>query len=185
MKKPSRIVLAVLCIISASCGNKQMETTFDKQESNIQSIVNSLTKGKDEATTDYNNGSVRVTVVHGEGEELKADGAVSFYYAGFYISGAQLSNGNLFATNYDTFARSVRWNITDSTAFDIKTVSLAKDYADDIVEGLRNGLPGVRAGDECYILFSGKHGFGKRKVANVPAKAALAYHLWIKSVTND
>ena len=185
MKKSSRILLAVLCIISASCGNKQLETAYDKQESNIQSIVNSLTKASETATTDYNNGSVRVTVVHGDGAELQEGGAVSFYYAGFYITGAQLSNGNLFATNYDTFASSVRWNVTDSTAFNIKTISLDKDYADDIVEGLRNGLPGVKAGDECYILFSGKHGFGKRKVANIPANAALAYHLWIKSVTND
>ena len=182
MKELTRIALAALCILSASCGKKQMETTYEKQESNIQAIVSSLTKDNSNATTEYLNGSVRVTLTHGEGAELREDGAVSFYYAGFYISSTKISNNTLFATNYDTFASSARWSVTDSSAFDIKTVSLAKD---DIVEGLRNGLVGVKAGDECYVLFSGKHGFGKRKIANVPARAALAYRLWIKSVTND
>ena len=182
MKKLTRIVLASLCILSTSCGSNKMETTYDKQESNIQAIVSSLTNDNKDATTEYLNGSVRVTVAHGEGESLREDGAVSFYYAGFYISSSKISNSNLFATNYDTFASSARWAITDSSAFDIKTVSLAKD---DIVEGLRNGIIGVKGGDECYVLFSGKHGFGKKKIGNIPARAALAYHLWIKSVTND
>ena len=182
MKELTRIALAALCILSASCGKKQMETTYEKQESNIQAIVSSLTKDNSDATTEYLNGSVRVTLTHGEGEGLREDGAVSFYYAGFYISSTKIGNNTLFATNYDTFASSARWSVTDSSAFDIKTVNLAKD---DIVEGLRNGLVGVKAGDECYVLFSGKHGFGKKKIANVPARAALAYRLWIKSVTND
>ena len=180
MKKLANIALGILCILAVSCEKK--ETTFDKQESNIQSIVTSLTKANADAVTDYNNGSVRVTVVHGEGAALQEGGAVSLYYAGYYISGANLSSSNLFATNYDTFANSARWKVTDSTAFDIKTISLAKD---DIVEGLKNGLIGVKGGDECYILFSGKHGFGKQKIANIPSNSALAYHLWIKSVTND
>ena len=182
MKKLAHIALGIFCILAASCGSKQLETTYDKQESNIQAIVNTLTKDQESATTDYNNGSVRVTLVHGDGEELKEGGAVSFYYAGFFISSSRISNSNLFATNYDTFANSVKWTVTDSTSFDIRTINLAED---DIVEGLRNGLIGVRGGDECYVLFSGKHGFGKKKFANIPSRSALAYHLWIKSVTND
>ena len=180
MKHLSVIAFGILCILAASCEKK--ESSFDKQESNIQAIVASLMKANEDATTDYNEGSVRVTVVHGDGQALEKGGAVSFYYAGFYITGSSLNNGSLFATNYDTFASSARWTVTDSTAFDIKTVSLAKD---DIVEGLRNGLIGVKGGDECYVLFSGKHGFGKHNIANIPPDAALAYHLWIKSVTND
>lgn len=182
MKKLAIITLGIIWFLASSCEKKQMETAYEKQESNIQAIVNSLTKANADATTDYNNGSVRVTTVHGEGQELQEDGAVSFYYAGFIITSSSLSNSNLFATNYDTFASSARWAVTDSSAFDIKTISLAKD---DIVEGLKNGLIGVKGGDECYVLFSGKHGFGKHKIANIPSNAALAYHLWIKSVTND
>ena len=33
---------ALLALLSASCGKKQLETTYDKQESNIQKIVESL-----------------------------------------------------------------------------------------------------------------------------------------------
>ncbi len=174
--------LLSLGIIAWSGCTKQLESAYDGQEKSIQSIVQSLERSTPDASTEYLDGSVRVTVTHGEGEALKEDGAVSFYYAGQYISGSSLSPSTLFATNYDVYANSVGWKITDTTAFKIRTVNLAKD---DLVEGLRNGLAGVKAGDECYVLFSGKHGFGKKKIANVPSRAALAYHLWIKSVSNN
>ena len=106
---------------------------------------------------------------------------MAFYYAGYFISGNNLSNSNLFATNYETFANSIKWNVTDTTSFEIMTIRLDES---DIVEGLRKGLPGVNGGEECYILFNGKRGFGKKKIANVPSNAALAWHLWIKSVSD-
>ena len=40
-------------------------------------------------------------------------------------------------------------------------------------------------GEECYVLFSGKLGFGSRIVGTIPRNSALAYHLWIKSVSNN
>ncbi|MBQ8060442.1 MAG: FKBP-type peptidyl-prolyl cis-trans isomerase [Bacteroidales bacterium] len=176
------VIAAALLLIAASCGKKQMETTYDKQESNIEAIVASLEKSNADATTEYNKGTVKVTVVHGNGEALEDGGAVSFYYAGFYINSTRLNNSNLFATNYDTFANSAGWALSDSSSFTISTIKLGED---DLVEGLRNGLVGVRGGDECYVLFSGKHGFGKRGIAGIPSNSALAYHLWIKSVSND
>ena len=180
MKRFLTIVSMALLVLS--CGKKQLETTYDTQEKSIQSIVESLGKSNPDATTEYVKGSVKVTVVQGEGEALQEGGAVSFYYAGYQISGTSLSSGNLFATNNEEFAGSIGWRVSDSTSFAIKTIDLSKD---DLVEGLRNGLVGVRGGDECYILFSGKHGFGKKNVGNVPPRAGLAYHLWIKSVSND
>ena len=183
MRRPAHIAFPIALAFMACCGcTKQLESSYEGQEKSIQSIVESLGRSNPDATTEYLNGSVKVTVVHGEGEALKEDGAVSFYYAGQYISGSSLSSSTLFATNYDVYANSVGWRITDTTAFRICTVNLAKD---DLVEGLRNGLQGVKAGDECYVLFSGKYGFGKNKIANVPSRAALAYHLWIKSVSNN
>ena len=176
------VVLSAMCLIAVSCGNKQLETSYDRQESNIQKITESLTSSNKDATVEYIDGTVKVTVVHGDGEALKEDGAVSFYYAGFYISGTKLSNSNLFATNYDVFANSAKLNITDSTAFQICTVKLDDN---DLVNGLKKGLVGVKGGDECYIMFSGKYGFGKKKIGNIPPGSALAYHLWIKSVSNN
>ena len=182
MNRFTVIFLSMLLLLAASCTKKQLETTYDKQETNIQKIIESLTKANEDATVEYNKGSAVVTVVHGEGESLAENGAVSFYYAGYVVSGGSLANSNVFATNYETFAKSIRWNVTDSTSFNIKTVKLDED---ELVEGLKNGLVGVKGGDECYVLFSGKHGFGNKKVGNVPASAALAYHLWIKSVSNN
>ena len=182
MRRYVVILLSALALLAVSCDKKQLENTYDTQETNIQKILESLTKANEDATVSYNNGSSVVTIAHGEGDALSENGAVSFYYAGYTVTGSTLSNGNVFATNYETFANSIRWKTSDSTAFNIKTVNLAQD---DLVEGLKNGLVGVKGGDECYVLFSGKHGFGKKKVGNIPANAALAYHLWVISVSND
>lgn len=173
---------AAISLLVFSCDKKQLATVYDNQEKNIEAIANSIASSAEDATVERNNGSVRVTVVKGEGAPLDEKGAVAFYYAGYFISGSSLNNTNLFATNYETFAKSARWNITDSTAFDIATLRLGED---EIVEGLKNGLVGVKGGEECYILFSGQHGFGKKKIGNLPSYAALAYHLWIKSVSNE
>ena len=116
-----------MTLLVASCNKKQLETTYDKQETNIQKIIESLKKANPEATVEYIKGSAVVTTVHGEGESLAENGAVSFYYAGYVVSGASLANGNVFATNYETFAKSIRWNVTDSTAFNISTVKLGED----------------------------------------------------------
>ena len=176
------LVSSVIALVFASCGDKQFDSLYDGQEKTIDGLVENLTRGKDDATVESNNGSIRVTVVHGEGTPLSETGAVAFYYAGYYITGNSLSGSNMFATNNESFANSQRWSTTDTTAFAITTIKLGED---EIVEGLKNGLVGVKGGDECYVLFSGKRGFGKKKIANVPAHSALAYRLWIKSVSND
>ena len=180
-----RLTLLVSCaiasLLAASCDKKQIESMYDKQESNIEGLIESLTKRTPEATVERNDGIVRITVAQGDGATLSDNGAVAFYYAGYVISGKTLSSGSLFATNYETFANSVGWAVSDTTAFDIMTLRLDDC---DIVEGLKKGLPGVKGGDECYILFNGKRGFGKKKIANIPANSALAWHLWIKSVSD-
>lgn len=175
-------ISVIIAFIATSCGDKQLDSLYDGQEKKIQSLVTNLTRNNNDATVESNNGSVRVTVVHGEGAPLSETGAVAFYYAGYYITGNSLSSSNMFATNNESFANSQRWSTTDTTAFAITTIKLGED---DIVEGLKNGLVGVKGGDECYVLFSGKRGFGKKKIANIPSNAALAYRLWIKSVSND
>lgn len=182
MKAYSIILSACLAavILAASC-NKSLENTFDNQETKLEGIVSSLTSTNDTATVAYQKGSIRVTVVPGSGDSLSSKGAVSFYYAGYYVTGTTISSNNLFATNYDVFANSLNWAVTDSTILAIKTLDLSKD---EMVEGLRNGLTGVKGGEECFILFSGKHSFGKHQTGLIPANSALAYHLWIKSVSD-
>ena len=182
MRRLSLIGLCVIAaLLAASCDKKQLESMYDTQEKYIEAITTSLTNSNPEASVDHNDGIVRITIAHGDGAELGENGAVAFYYAGYYLSGNKIDNSNLFVTNYEDLANSVNWAISDSTAFGIMTIRLD---GSDIVEGLRKGLPGVKGGDECYILFNGNHGFGKKKIANIPRNSALAYHLWIKSVSD-
>ena len=54
-----------------------------------------------------------------------------------------------------------------------------------MVTGLRNGLVGVKGGEECYILFSGKYGFGNKQSGTIPANSALVYHVWVESLSNE
>lgn len=175
------LVVPLLPLLVVSCAKTEVENAYSRQDSNIESIVKSLTDNNKEATVDYFDGVVRVTVAPGEGEALQSDGTVSFYYAGHCISGSSLSSNNLFVTNSKEFAESNNWTVTDSTIFEVSTVNLAKDA---LVKGLKKGIVGVRPGDECYVLFNGKYGFGKHTTGNVPGNSALAYHLWITGVTN-
>ena len=52
------------------------------------------------------------------------------------------------------------------------------------MEGLRKGLLGVKAGEICYIVFSGKYGFGDEIIGSIPANSALIYQIWVESLTD-
>ena len=189
MKKSTRILIAALsaaCLIPA-CNKEAVQLAYDKQENNIASFVDAQLKADTTATVTYKDGVVRV-VLHDtlarEGllaDTLRTGGTVSFYYAGYTLSGASVSNGNLFATNHQKTADAAGWRLSDTTAFKIQTLTLDNK----LLEGLQRGLEGVRNQDECYILFSGKYAFGSRKQGTIPARSALVYHIWVNSISND
>ena len=172
---------AVLMILSVSCTKEQRKSMLTKQESNIESFTKSILLKVDTAYVVQHKGVTRVVVVPGQGDSLET-GLVSFYYAGYVLSSASLSASNLFATNSEDVAASSKWELSGENQFDILTLNIDNE---DIVEGLRYGLEGVRAGQECYILFSGKYGFGKKPLGTIPANAALAYHVWVESIANE
>ena len=58
-----------------------------------------------------------------------------------------------------------------------------KEY--ELVPGLRSGLIGVRSGEECQILFTGKYGFGNKAFGTIPANSPLVYRIWVESISND
>jgi FKBP-type peptidyl-prolyl cis-trans isomerase len=43
----------------------------------------------------------------------------------------------------------------------------------------------VKAGEECEILFCGKYGFGNSTFGIIPANSALAFKIWVVSVSNE
>ena len=87
----------------------------------------------------------------------------------------------MFATNHKETADNAGWRISDTTAFHIQTLTLD----DRLLDGLQRGLEGVRNQDECFILFSGKQGFGSHAQGTIPARSALVYHVWVNSIFNE
>ena len=192
MKKSTCILIPVLLLavfsgIFPACTKEAVQMAYDKQETNIANFVEAQLKADKTATVTYKDGVVRVVLhdtLHREGlmaDTLRSGGTVSFYYAGYTLSGASVNSSNLFATNHRKTADAAGWRLSDTTAFNIQTITLDNH----LLEGLQRGLEGVRNQDECYILFSGKYAFGSRKQGTIPARSALVYHIWVESISND
>lgn len=173
-------------LLMSSCVKTQLETTYNKQEEQIDKyIAGKMTVTNEDGGTDTlrvvrNGGSNRLVLKEGTGEPLTADGHVSFYYAGYTFSGS-VSAANMFATNMLSVAEEAGWRAED-VEDDLYEISM--DEA-DLTEGLRKGLEGVRTGEECEIMFSAKYGFGNKTLGIIPAKTALLYRIWVIEVTND
>lgn len=187
--KTLAVAILTMCITATSCVKEKLENTYNNQENRIDQFIEKnryvKTTVDGETVTDtlrvaYNGGSSRLITKEGEGEELRSNGTIAFYYAGYTFNGS-ISNSNLFTTNHQETAASAGWNLTDKS-YEILTINL-QDY--ELINGLFNGLTGVRAQEECMILFSGKYAFGKRALGIVPANSALVYKIWVESISND
>lgn len=185
----NKITIALLMIVAmtgVSCVKEQLETTYNKQEEQIDKYIekNMIVKndagGSDTLRVVRNDGSNRLVLKEGTGEALEADGYVSFYYAGYTFSGS-VSSANMFVTNKYNIAKAAGWQ-GEEEEYTLYEISF-KDS--DLIPGLKNGLEGVRAGEECEILFSAKYGFGNKTLGAIPAKTALLYKIWVVGVTND
>ena len=169
---------------AGSCVKEQLEATYTKQEDQIDSyITKNMTVSDGEGGTDTlrvvrNGGSNRLVRVEGTGEELREDGHLGFYYAGYIFNGGPSS---LFVTNHQATAEQAGWNLTDAD-YALWEINITET---ELIDGLRKGLTGVRAGEVCEIIFSGKYGFGNTTFGMIPAKSALLYRIWVVSVTNE
>lgn len=176
-----------LCVILSSCifpscTKEAVKNSWAAQEKTIENFLNSMTSKDTTAYVINNKGTERLVITDGQGEELGSKGTVSFYYAGYILKGSSVSSSNLFSTNNKDIATSASWNLSDTTAFNIETINLGES---DLIDGLRNGLVGVKGGEECYIVFSSRYGYGKKIFGTIPSNSALAYHIWVESVSND
>ena len=183
----NRIYMFLLsCLALVSCVKEQLEVTYNKQEDQIdQYITRSMVVKNQDGGTDTlrvvrNEGSNRLVKVEGSGEELTGNGHVGFYYAGYIFNGGANASG-MFVTNHQATAEQAGWNLTDPD-YALMEINITEA---DLLDGVRKGLMGVRAGEECEIIFSGKYGFGDNTFGMIPAKSALLYKIWVVSVTND
>ena len=178
--KANIIILAIALICGSSCVKQQMELTYAKQEDKIDSYVKSRMASSPDATLTRNKGTNRITLVQGEGEALTESGIVAITYSGYSFSGS-ISQSNLFATNDSQVAESASWQEPEN-GFEPLMLDMKNDQ---MLEGLRNGLLGVKAGEECEILFSGKYAFGKKPFGIIPANSALAFKIKIEGLSNN
>lgn len=199
MKINNIFFVIVLCLAASSCIKEKLETTYKKQESQIDSYLSKSNTAKrdstivyeDGTTKDttwtenleivYNKGAARLITKKGTGPQLSEDGAVSFYYAGYVFKGSAPSPATLFATNHQTTAETSSFEVTDAD-YSLLEVNMAEA---ELLEGLRDGLVGVRSGEECEILFTAKYGYGNRTFGIIPANSALLYRIWVVGVSND
>lgn len=166
------------------------DTTFVGDEMNIDTLIAGIelkykTEKRDTVVTDslrvvYNGGSTRLVWTEGSGPMLEPEGSVSFYYAGYTFKGS-IDKNNLFVTNHQATAESSNFILTDPD-YSLYEINLGET---ELIEGLRDGLIGVRAGEQCDILFSGKHAFGNSVFGIIPANSALAFKIWVIGVSND
>lgn len=195
MTNSQKIRLVAACAAVAllsGCTEQELETTYSSQEDRIDSFIERLMNSETPPVrVVHNNGSNRIVL--GEytpaddtdmnyTEELTESGTVSFYYAGYIFSGSTPTSSNLFATNNQDVAAEAGWELTN-VDYNILTVNMSDKNV--LVEGLRNGMIGVRGQDTCYVVFSGKYGFGDKAVGIVPANSALLYQIWVESISND
>lgn len=191
---------------AASCVKDKLEETYSRQETQIDtyltrnrvvkrdSIQIIITPNADDPTKNdttkvkvewedtldvvYNNGAARLIKTEGTGPELTENGAVSFYYAGYIFSS---SPSTLFATNHRETAEGAKFELTDAD-YELIEADMTKAK---MIDGLRNGLIGVRSGEECEIVFSGKYGFGDEIFGTIPVNSALLYKIWVVGVSNE
>ena len=175
------LILILFCLSSVSCIKQKLETTYNSQESRIdQYIEKNRISGEDTLRVVYYGGSSRLVTKEGEGQELNSDGNIAFYYAG-YVFGGSISNSNLFTTNHEPSATAAGWELSEEES-KILTINI-KEY--ELLPGLKNGLIGVKGGEECQIFFTGKYGFGNKAFGTIPANSALVYKIWVESISND
>lgn len=200
------LIFAFICLIAGSCVKEKMETIYSKQDTQIDAYIakarvvkrdsirlditpnaedpakNDTTKVKveweDTLDVAYNKGSVRLIKTEGTGPGLEEGGAVSFYYAGYVFTS---SPSSLFATNHKETAAGAGFTLTDEE-YQLYEADMRNN---ELLEGLRNGLIGVRSGEICEIAFSGKHGFGNEIFGTIPVNSALLYKIWVIGVSNE
>lgn len=170
-------LIASIMLSGTACTKKNLETTYARQEENIDNFLKQKLKIVQQENPDaeiiHYKGSNRLTLKQGTGEPASANSIVTITYAA-YIFQTGISNSNLIGTNSEDIAVNANWVTTDMN-FEPVTLNLGKDR---LIEGLKNGLVGIKSGEECYIVFSGKYGYGKKKHGNIPANSALLYHIW-------
>lgn len=188
------LVSAFLVTASIGCATENRNLTYAKQEESIDKYISSNFSDESKYIISRCNGSNRITVIPqpedpqdpqaasaaSQTDTVRANSTVTFDYAA-YILESTFPPRTLFSTSIEEIAQAAGlWG--DDTTFTPVTVNVKTG---DLLEGLRRALPGAAQDEECYILFSGKYGFGYLDINKVPKMSPLIYHIWIRKIENE
>lgn len=186
MKRSTVIVL--LLVLLAACTKQSLQTTYDKQITNIESFLTAQMNKDPKATLVKREEGIYRLNLHDtldlelhRTDSLEWGGKVALYYGCFTLTSSSLTTANLVATNLKELAQTAKWTLTDESIFKLDTLTLDNT----LLPGLAEGLKGVQPLDEGYILFTGKYGYGKTERGTIPARSALAYYFWIENISNE
>lgn len=175
------LLISASFLALAACTKQSLQTTYDKQTGYIENFVRTQMANDPTATLTRNGGAYRVILkdtLDPTRDSLGWGQRVSLYYGCFTLQSASLSASNLVATNLESLATQAHWTLSDASRFKLDTLTLDNT----LVRGLADGLAGVQPGDEGYILFTGKYGYGKTERGTIPALSALAYYILIEEI---
>ena len=177
MSRQIHIMIAALVTLAGafSCANEDKKLTIADQEAAIDSYI---TQNYANNTVVRRNGSNRVildsTSVNIPDSLMYGD-SLYFYYAGYIFTN---SPSRLFSTNnYDVAEES--GFVISNRDYSVRKILYNKGC---MVNGLENGMYGVKDGGHYLILFSAQYGFYDSYVYNIPKLSALAYEIWVDRV---
>lgn len=176
MRTIRHIMIAVTAAAGLiSCANEDKKLTIADQEAAIDSYI---TQNYANNTVVRKNGSNRVildsTSVNIPDSLMYGD-SLYFYYAGYIFTN---SPSRLFSTNnYDVAEES--GFVISNRDYSVRKILYNKGC---MVNGLENGMYGVKDGGHYLILFSAQYGFYDSYVYNIPKLSALAYEIWVDRV---
>ncbi len=176
MRTIRHIMIAVTAAAGLiSCANEDKKLTIADQEAAIDSYI---TQNYANNTVVRRNGSNRVildsTSVNIPDSLMYGD-SLYFYYAGYIFTN---SPSRLFSTNNYTVAEESGF-VTSDPDYSVRKILYTEGC---LVNGLENGMYGVKDGGHYLILFSAQYGFYDSYVYNIPKLSALAYEIWVDRV---
>lgn len=191
MKTEQIKILAVAAVAAAlscvsGCTSQSLETTYASLEDAIDRYITTNFSDSSAYTVHRYSGSNRITVLLADSlgfvmpeDTLMAGGTVTFDYALYLFDSSFPPRNMIAATTEELATQGGVWG--DESVFVPATVNLSDKQ---LLEGLRKGLMGVYAGEECYILFSPKYGFGNTEINAIPKMSSLIYHVWVLDIEN-
>ena len=173
MIKSKHIPVLLAAIFSVlSCANEDKKLTIADQEAAIDNYIN---QNYSQNPVVRRNGSNRVILDSTSvniSDSLVFGDSLHFYFAGYIFNS---SPSELFATNISEIAAQNGLVLSDAD-FSVMKIHFTEDC---LVNGLVNGLYGVKDGGHYIILFSAQYGFYDSYVYNIPKLSALAYEIWV------